>query len=461
MKKELTSILNEGQEIESSLPLERELIYWINWLIKLRWLAISMLIAITLGTRFLLNIPISLIPLLIVGKAVALYNVIFTYCARRLKQLKCDAHTFHNFANFQISVDWIALIFLIHYAGGVESPLIFYFVLHIVISAILLSRRNCFLQAVFASTLITVLAFMEYKNIIPHVSSPILIGTFYNHLPSIITYIFFFITGFFVIAYLTSSVSTRLREEERKLVALEYNLEKAYHRLEEADKAKSQFITMITHELRSPVSTIESILARLLSGTAGKLTPKQIEYLERIRHRANYILALVNDLLNLTREERINRGKTPVDIKKTLMEVCESMQTEIEQKRIKFTVETDPSPVYINGDEEEIELLLSNLINNAIKYTPLEGKIHVKITKENEKVKVDITDTGIGISKEDQEKIFKEFFRAPNAKEMIREGTGLGLPIIKRIAEDYGGTIQVESELGKGSKFSCILREKI
>jgi len=105
--------------------------------------------------------------------------------------------------------------------------------------------------------------------------------------------------------------------------------------------------------------------------------------------------------------------------------------------------------------------LLSNLINNAIKYTPLEGKIHVKITKENEKVKVDITDTGIGISKEDQEKIFKEFFRAPNAKEMIREGTGLGLPIIKRIAEDYGGTIQVESELGKGSKFSCILREKI
>jgi len=462
MKKELTLSLNEEKELEFSLPLEKELIYWIKWLIKLRWIAVIMLIVITLGVRFLLRIFIPVIPLLIIGGVVILYNTFFTQYASHLRESRGNVHTFHNFANFQVSIDWIILAFLIHYTGGIESPLIFYFVLHIVISAILLSRRNCLLQAVFASGIIVAVTIMEYKKILPHISSPILMGNFYNHPFSIFTYLFFFITGFFVITYLTSSVSVRLRERERKLLILERNLEKAYHKLEEAGKVKSYFVTMITHELRSPVSTIESILSRLREGYAGKLTVKQKEYIERIKRRIDYILALINDLLTLTAEERETiREKHPVDIKKVLKEVCESMQTLVEQKKIRFEVKTSSLPLSIEGDEEEVGLLFSNLINNALKYTPPEGKVQVKVTEEKEGVKIEVIDTGIGIAKEDQEKIFNEFYRAPNAKKMVHEGTGLGLPIVKKIVESYGGKIQIQSELGKGCRFICSLKERI
>lgn len=461
MREELTHPPNGEGDIESSLPLERELIYWIEWLIKLRWLAVLMLVVITAGMRFFLRIPVPLVPLLLIGTVVGIYNIIFTHYAHRVRELQADVHTFHNFANFQISVDWIALIFLIHYTGGVESPLIFYFVLHIVVSAILLSRKNCFLQAVFASLLIVIIALAEYRGVISHISSPVLLGNFYNHLPSVITYLFFFITGFLIIAYLASSVSTRLRERERMLVVLEQNLEKAYHHLEEADKAKSQFVTMITHELRSPISTIESILDRLQGGVGGDLSSKQIEYLDRMQRRTNYILTLVNDLLHLTAEEReVRRERRPVDMKEVLRGVCESVQTLVEQKRLDFRVEMDSPPLWIRGDEEEIELLFSNLISNAIKYTPEEGRVGVKLIKEDRVIKVEVSDTGIGIPREDQEKIFQEFYRAPNAKKLIREGTGLGLPIVKRIVESYGGRIEVQSEPGKGCKFSCNLKEK-
>ncbi|MBC7189259.1 HAMP domain-containing histidine kinase, partial [Candidatus Aerophobetes bacterium] len=400
-------------------------------------------------------------PLAGVGVGVVIYNLIFNLIARHLAKIKREVRVFQSFANLQIAVDWVALIFLVHYTGGVESPLIFYFVLHIVVSAILLSRRSCFLQVGFASVLLTVSAIIEYENLLPHVPSPLFIGTFYNHLPSILSYLCFLITGFLITAYLASTITLKLRERERQLVDLESNLEKAYRELEDASRDKSKFIAMISHELKSPVATIESILSRLFESAGGGLTLKQREYLERINRRARHILTLVDDLINLTREERVSVRKISVDLKKILAEVCESLQTEIEQKRIRFLKEMDPSDLFIKGDPEELNLLLSNLITNAVKYTPPGGMVQVIMKRENKKIRIDVKDTGIGIPEEVKEKIFEEFFRAPNAREMVPEGTGLGLPIIKRIVKDYKGEIRVESRVGKGTQFTCYLLERI
>lgn len=444
------------EKVESSLPLEKELIYRIKWLINLRWLASATTVLIVLVARYILKIPLPLVPLLITGGVVGLYNIIFIWYAQHLRTLKEDVHTFHSFANFQIGIDWIALIFLIHYTGGIESPLMFYFILHVVISAILLSRRNCFLQAIFASTLILSLAFLEYRKLIPHISfPPVLISAFYDHLSSILTYLFFFISSLFITAYLATSVSTKLRKRERRLVILENNLEKAYHELEEADKAKTQFVTMITHELRSPVATLQSILELLAGGYVDKLSPRQEEFIGRMRRRTAFLLNLVNDLLNLTSEKggRVKKEPVKLDIKKIVKQVCDSVKTGVEQKRIKFDVDLDPYSLYIVGDEGEINLLFSNLITNAIKYTPPEGEVQVKVWGENDRIKAEVSDTGIGIPQEDVNKIFDEFYRAAKARKMVREGTGLGLPIVKRIVEDYGGEIQVESEPGKGTTF--------
>ncbi|MFQ5835952.1 MAG: sensor histidine kinase, partial [bacterium] len=112
------------------------------------------------------------------------------------------------------------------------------------------------------------------------------------------------------------------------------------------------------------------------------------------------------------------------------------------------------APLFLWTDKGKMELLFSNLMSNAVKYTPSGGKISLKVSKENSEVKIEISDTGIGIPEEDLSKIFEEFYRAENAKKVEREGTGLGLPIVKRIVETYGGKVKVKSEVRKGTTFS-------
>lgn len=205
-------------KIRPSLPLEKELISRNEWIVKLRWIASGATILVVLGTRYLLNISLPLIPLISIGAAVGLYNAVFIWYIRYLKRKEESAYVVRWFANFQIGADWIALIFLVHYFGGAESPLMFYFIFHIIISAILLPRRMCFFQSIFASTLILCLALLEYINFIPHIFlPPLVISSFYNQFFPLSTYLFFFISALFITFYLATSITTQLREREKEL----------------------------------------------------------------------------------------------------------------------------------------------------------------------------------------------------------------------------------------------------
>ena len=442
-------------EVPASLPLEEELIRQIEWFIRQRWVAGAGSMVLFWVMRFVLNLPLPLLPLYAISGSVLVYNFLFHQYAQKLEA--ATPHrlgSFSRFANLQIVVDWGALTLVVHYSGGIESPLIFFFIFHVIISTILLSQRAAYLQTTLAAFLITLLALIEYYRIIPHFHVlSILSERLYRDPGYLLTFLLFFTGTLYMSTYLTGSVSKRLREREKDLVMLKKNLEQAYHKLEESDVAKSEFVMMVTHELRSPLSTIESTLKLFLQGYAGDLVDEQTKLVRGIEQRTHFLLNLVNDLLHLARvkAEKFKKEKAKINLKEIVERVSRSIQTGLKTKHLNLQIDLPSSPVMLWGNEDEMELLFSNLIGNSVRYTPPGGSISVKMAKENLQIKTEVSDTGIGIATEDSSKIFEEFYRAKNAKKMVRAGTGLGLSIAKKIVETCGGKIRVKSTPGCGT----------
>ncbi|MFQ6066840.1 MAG: sensor histidine kinase [bacterium] len=449
--------LNERERVPDVIPLEKELISRIEWFIKLRWLAGGGVTIASWTMHSLLYMPIPVVPLYCMGGLVLFYNVFFWIYAQRLRAAGLDSTpVFTRFANLQIVVDWLALIFIVHFSGGIESPVTFYFIFHVIFSTLLLSPRAAYLQTSLAVLLIVLLSILEYHQVIPHVNiSGILAGNLYRNSLYLLGFLFFFVSALYISTYLASSITNKLRDRERELTTLKGDLEEAYHKLEKSDAAKSEFVVMVTHELRSPLSAIESILRLFIEGYAGQLLDKQKRLLQGIEYRARFLLTLVRDLLDLERlkAEKEKKKPTQVDLERLIEKVKESLKTEVRKKHLDLQLSFSQVPLFLLTDKEKMELLFSNLMSNAIKYTPHHGKILLKVIMENSKVKIEISDTGIGIPEEDLGKIFEEFYRAENAKKVEREGTGLGLPIVKRIVEAYGGKVKVKSQVGKGTTF--------
>ncbi len=171
------------------------------------------------------------------------------------------------------------------------------------------------------------------------------------------------------------------------------------------------------------------------------------------------MLALVNDLLDLAagKMEQLQGEKKEVVLNETITKVTELMQTSAEEKGLEFKVEIAEEPLVLVGIEDGLERVFMNLLSNAVKYTPPSGSVAVRAWSENDQIKVEVSDTGIGIPEEALPRIFDEFYRAKNAKAMEMEGTGLGLAIAKDVVEQHGGQISVESVVGEGSTFYVTL----
>jgi signal transduction histidine kinase len=450
--------LNGSEKVPDVIPLEEELTYRIEWFIKLRWLAGGAVIAASWTMDSLLRMPIPVVHLYSMGGLILLYNVFFWIYARRLRAATPDSPAvFTRFTNLQIVIDWLALIFIVHFSGGIESPVTFYFIFHVFLSTFLLSLRASYLQTSLAALLIILLSILEYHQVIPHVPiSGILAGNLYRNFLYLSGFLFFFVGTLYISTYLASSITNKLRDREKELTALKGDLEEAYHKLEKSDAAKSEFVVMVTHELRSPLSAIESILRLFIEGYAGDLLDGQRKLIHGIEQRARFLLMLVDELLHLSRvkAEKFKKEKAKINLRETVERIISSLQTKVKSKRLNLQTDLPPSPLMFWGNVDDMQLLFSNLIGNSVKYTPPGGRILVKMVKRNLQIKIEISDTGIGIPEEDLSKIFEEFYRAENAKKVEREGTGLGLPIAKRIVETYGGEVKVKSQVGKGTTFS-------
>jgi PAS domain S-box-containing protein len=221
------------------------------------------------------------------------------------------------------------------------------------------------------------------------------------------------------------------------------------------ERMKTEFVSISAHQLRTPLSAIKWTLKMFLDGDLGELTKEQKEFLEKTYKSNERMINLINDLLNVTRIEEGRYLYKPVlaDIIPICQSVIDSYKEEIEKKKLKFRFEKPKGLPKVRVDVEKISLAIQNLLENAIRYNREGGEIEITLEEKEGKIKFSIRDTGIGIPKDQQKRVFTKFFRAPNAMRMETEGSGLGLFITKNIIEAHGGKIWFESEEGKGTTF--------
>lgn len=234
---------------------------------------------------------------------------------------------------------------------------------------------------------------------------------------------------------------------------------RTYQALETVDRAKSEFVRMVTHELRSPLTAVQSMLRLLEQGYVGPMTSKQQDLIQRSQRRISFLLALVKDLLELAagKMEQLQGVKGEVELNGIITKVTELMQASAEEKGLVYSVDVASEPLVVVGIEDGLERVFMNLVSNAVKYTPAGGSVTVRLWSEGVQIGFEVSDTGIGIPEEALPRIFSEFYRAKNAKAMEMEGTGLGLAIAKEVVEQHGGEISVSSVEGQGSTFRVSL----
>lgn len=245
-------------------------------------------------------------------------------------------------------------------------------------------------------------------------------------------------------------ITERRRFEER--------LEEERRRAETASRAKSEFLASMSHELRSPLHTIIGFSELLAEGMEGPLNEKQTRFIRHIQKDSQHLLTLINDILDLSKIEagRLEFHLEVIAIGSLIEETVSSVIPQAEAKGLSLQCSL-ASGLEAWADRVRVHQLLLNLLSNAIKFTPSGGSILVEAAEIDRMITLCVTDSGIGVPPEHHESIFDVFYQVAATTKGVREGTGLGLAICRRLIEQMGGKIWVESELGKGSKFSFTL----
>ncbi len=604
-------------------PVETELVQRVAWLIRLRWLAPVGIVLVTAVARFILGLQAPWLKLAGMALLIALYNAGFAcWQAQLQRHARGRLAPYRLLANSQVAADWLALTLLLHWTGGIESPLAPYYLLHVVIACVLLSPREAAMQAALASVLLAGLAGLEYTGLWQH--QPLLnylpLGL-YNRPVYLVAVLFFFTTTLYITVFLATSVTRSLRRRDLEMLGLQSRLQdlnrrtqalyetsidlssslqldevlnrlvrttteimnakgcsvrlltddgkrlelvaayglsqdywkkgpvepahslldqealqgktvmvlnaptdprlqyheevaregicsilcapliakgqpigvirvysavcyfyapadtsfleaiasagavaidnaRAYRQLEELDQAKSRFVQLVAHELRSPLAAVQSLLDVLLAGYAGPVNDKGTELLQRAQRRTESLISLVNDLLDLAagRLDRLQRELSQVDLQTVTERAVGLLRLRADGKGVALSLEIAPGSYELWGIPDHLERLVTNLVDNAIKYTPSAGQVQVRLHREGDDLILTVADTGIGIPSEALEHLFAEFYRAPNARAMEKEGTGLGLSIAKQVVDEHNGRIDVQSQLGIGTTFTVTLK---
>jgi len=254
------------------------------------------------------------------------------------------------------------------------------------------------------------------------------------------------------------------RQDELGTLAADVNqmndeLGRLYRELETVSRHKSEFLANMSHELRTPLNAIIGFSDVLSEQMFGELNPKQLEYVEDITSSGRHLLAVVNDILDLSKVEAGQMELHPslFSLRAVLENGLAIIGERATRNGITLRLDVDVKRDVIEADERTVKQVLFNLLSNAVKFTPSGGHVTVSARDDPAGVRIAIADDGAGIAREDQERIFDTFQQVGKAATGVQEGTGLGLPLARRFVELHGGRLTVESEPGRGSTFTVYL----
>ena len=229
--------------------------------------------------------------------------------------------------------------------------------------------------------------------------------------------------------------------------------------LKELDRMKTEFVSMVSHELRTPLTSINGYVSMLREGELGDMTPEQQEFLDIALANVDRLMGLINDLLDISRIEsgRLSLSLSEFDFGEVIKAVRSEMRAMGETKRIDTVVEDNAEPVRVRADRNRVVQILANLLSNAYKYSPTGTMVRIRTRVDQRFARIQVVDQGMGLSEQDQAKLFTKFFRTETAKQQGIGGTGLGLSISRQLVEMQGGEMSVKSEIGEGSTFAFTL----
>ena len=435
----------------------RSLIQRAFWLVKLRWIAIGGLAATTYGVTTFTNITLPTMKLYWLSAILLVYNFLlfdiiryFTWGDRQIPY-----RTISNIIVFQIAADLFILTTILHFSGGIDNPFFLYFVFHMAMTSVMLSRLQSYILATLAVLLFGLLLLFEYKGVIGHYTPIGFVAESHHRKVAFVMGTFFvFTTTLYLVVYMTSSISRQLHEQQAER-------EQANALLQEKDHLKNEYVLRLTHDIKGHLAAIESCLDVVLYHMDGNLSEKQQDLTERAYRRANKCMAFVSALLRLTRMKlsgQIDMENFP--LRNVVMDSVAAVERRASRKSVDFSYNIDDSIDEIYGEPVLIGEAITNLLFNAIRYTPKGGSISLKIEDEGDNILLSVRDSGIGIPAGEEEKIFEEFHRATNARKVERDGTGLGLSIVRQVVERHHGSVWARNNESGGSTFSFRMPKK-
>lgn len=263
--------------------------------------------------------------------------------------------------------------------------------------------------------------------------------------------------GYRVTAVIRDTTDRKQAEDRLQAIQAQYTheLELRNREIEVANRHKSEFLASMSHELRTPLHTVIGFSELLEEECKGPLNADQMRFVGHIRKDAQHLLALINEVLDLSKIEagKIQLRKEPLDLAAVVEDALSSIRPRGAERSI--TIETTiQGPIIVEGDRIRLRQILYNLLSNAVKFTPENGRALVDVAIVDGFARISIEDTGVGIPPEEHESIFEKFHQVGTTPGGTREGTGLGLPITQKLVKEHGGRIWLESEPGRGSRFS-------
>ncbi|HMA61183.1 MAG TPA: HAMP domain-containing sensor histidine kinase [bacterium] len=420
----------------------------IKWLINLRWLAVFAILAIVPLNNVIFQADLGYDKTYIITSFLMILNIVYFYIYKYFY-----FEHFHQevvFMETQLLIDLFIISFFIHFIGGINNPFYFIYLVPMIISGILLKSPLPYINALFACFLLTVWSFLEYYQVV----RIYLITSKEYHISILWTSLISFYFLSFTLTYIISDFISKYRN-------LKKLIDKKSELLEKTIDERNRMFRFTAHEIKSPMNTIRTMLGvvKMLYNNDRNNEEKILEMIDRAENRSDQVLCMVKDMIEIAHYKAGQEDEkfTTKRLSDWVEEQIESYYHHAKRKNIQIDYISYKGKDELYFDFDSLEKVFTNLLSNAIRYSHENGKVQIRLSIDENNFYFSVKDDGIGIKKEDQDKIFEEFYRSSEAKRKEQIGTGLGLPLVKQIINKFKGTVEVESEPGEGSEFKVII----